>query len=112
MKTLADFKRRIKVGDQLHTTYHQTDAGRDEKGVIILKDSDRGSRRVSQVKSTMFALSTKHKDGTYYDSWVPFPPAAKAQILGEDRILILDEDWRVRTDPKPLIPLMTYTFIR
>lgn len=41
---LANFKRRLKVGVKLACIFHQESAGRDEKGVTIYVDKDRGTR--------------------------------------------------------------------
>ncbi len=112
MKTLADFKRRLKVGVKLHTTYHQAFAGRNEKGEYLLKDEDKGIREVTLVQSNRFALKTKLKD-VMRDSYCDFPKASNFRILNENSIMILEHDFRDRSigGTGELIPLLTYTFV-
>ncbi len=111
MKNVSDFKKRLKVGSLLHTVYHNEFAGRDEKGEAVYKDKDRGTRSVSSVKSTQFALATEQTNGKVVDSWCSFPKASECKILDENTIQILQEDYRVREGEKPLIPLLTYKFV-
>lgn len=110
MKTLADFKKKIAVGVKLHTIYHQASAGRDEKGVLLFKDEDKGTREISISQSTQFALKTKKTDGTFVDSWIKFPKATECVIIDENTIQILERDFRVHENA-PLIPVLTYKFV-
>jgi len=110
MKSLSDFKKRLKVGVSIQTTFHTASDGRDEKGVLKFKDEDRGVREVSIVQTNSFALKTK-KDGKETDSWCQYPKASECKILDENTIQILDRDFRVREGEKPLIPVLTYKFV-
>jgi hypothetical protein len=107
MKTLADFKKRIKIGVKLHTIHHQALAPHDVNK--LLYDEDKGIREVSVVRKTQFALKTMHKDGLMVDSWLSFPKASECKIIDENTILIMCEDWR--HNKNELIPLLTYKFI-
>ena len=51
MKNLADFKKKLRVGINLHCTFHQDCTGRDENGNLLYKDKDKGVREVSIVQS-------------------------------------------------------------
>ena len=110
MKTIADFKRRLKPGIKLHSTFHQFSIGRDENGKIILGDHDKGIREVSIVQSNSFALKTKNNEGKEVDSWMSYPKSNECKFLDENTIQILTPDFRVR-DKEVLIPCMTYKFI-
>ena len=111
MKTVADFKRRIKPGIKLHCTYHQASKGRDENNRLILTDEDKGVRSVNRVLSSQFTLLTTKSDGQVVDSWINFPKATQCKFLDDDTIQYLDFDFRDQ-DSKQLIPLLTYTFIK
>lgn len=110
MKTIADFKRRLKPGVKLHSVFHQLATGRDDKGELIFGDQDKGVRVVSIVQSNSFALKTKQTDGKEVDSWINYPKSAECKFLGDNTIQILTPDFRVR-DKEVLIPCITYTFI-
>ena len=111
MKTLSDFKKRLKVGVLLSTIFHHEFNGRDEKGEPKFKDKDLGIRPVSIVQSNSFALKTKKADGSETNSWCAYPKASNCKILDENTIQILEEDYRVREGEKPLIPILTYKFV-
>lgn len=104
MKTLADFKKRLKVGVKLHAVNHQGFGGRDEQGNIIYKDWDFGIREISIVQSNSFALKT-NRDGKFIDSWCGYPKAKELIINNENSVTILEE-----TNGK-LEPILTYTFV-
>ena|SRR5215467_5473156 len=101
MNTLADFKRKLKVGVKLHTQFHKEFDGRDSEGKVKYKTVDKGIREVSIVQSNSFALKTTKKDGSIQDSWCHFPKAKECRIEG-DSIVILEEDG---------LPVLTYTFV-
>lgn len=103
MKNLSQFKKRIKVGDKVLTTFHKTFIGRDpETGNVIYADSSLGVRPVSIVQSNSFAFKTEKKDGTFSDSWCDFPKASKCSFPDENTICIDDYDGK---------PVLTYKFI-
>lgn len=110
MKTLADFKRRLKVGTKLHCTYHQAFNGRNKEGLYLFKDEDKGTREVSVKQSNSFACKTERTDGEIVDSWCEFPKASECKILDQDTIVIYNEDFRVNENA-PLIPILTYKFV-
>lgn len=111
MKTVADFKRRLTVGTQVHTIYHQLFNGRDEKGEVIYKDEDKGVREVSKVQSNSFAFKTTKTDGSIVDSWCNYPKVKECIFVDENTITILCEDYRVRDGNQPMIPILTYKFV-
>lgn len=111
MKTVADFKRRIKPGVKLHCTFHQATTGhRDETVKLRLFDEDKGIRTVNIVQTTQFTLLTTRADGKIVDSWITFPKATQCKFIDENTIQYFDYDFREH-DSKNLIPLLTYTFI-
>jgi hypothetical protein len=111
MKTVADFKRRIKPGIKLHCTFHQATTGqKDEAGKLRLFDENKGVRTVNIVKSTQFTLLTERKDGQIVDSWINFPKATQCRIINDNTIQYLEYDFR-DYNSKNLIPLLTYTFV-
>ena len=73
MKTIADFKRAIQVGTKLHCVHHQSFAGRDDNGLYLFKDEDKGTREVSVRQSSQFALRTKQSNGVFSDYYNNFP---------------------------------------
>lgn len=103
MKTLADIKRRIKVGAKMHTIYHKHIMGRDESGRAIYKDKDMGVREVTIKQSNQFALATT-KMGTneIVNSWLAYPRASQVKIVDENTFTVLDE-----VDS----PTLTYKFV-
>ena len=132
MKSLSDFKKRLKIGVKIHTIWHTASDGRDENGVLKFKDEDRGTREVSIVQTNSFALKTLKKtpipskgmtrqpDGTNVynefeekltDSWCQYPKASEVKIIDEDTIQIFGPDFRLREGEKPLIPILTYKFV-
>lgn len=110
MKTLADFKRRLKVGVRVDAIQHTCFAGRTEDGTVIYKDWELGVREVSIVQSNSFAFKTVRTTGEVVDSWCEFPKASECKIEG-DTITIFEEDYRVREGKKPMIPVLTYKFV-
>lgn len=107
--TLADFKRAVEIGAKVHCIWHTAPAGRDEKGQPIWKDQDRGIREVSRKQSNSFALKTE-KDGKLVESWCAWPKATECRIV-DNKITILEEDFRVREGQKPMIPVLTYSVV-
>lgn len=107
IKTVSDFKKALEIGALVHCIYHTATAGRDEKGIIIFKDEDKGVRPVSIKQSNSFALKTTRTDGKVVDSWCNYPKASEC-IIKNNSITILEEDFRFR-DSKQFIPVLTYT---
>jgi hypothetical protein len=91
IKSVADFKRGLSVGANVHCLYHKEFAGRDEKLKPIYKTIDKGIRKVSIVQSNSFALKTMHKDGTEVDSWCSYPKASESEIK-DNAITIYETD--------------------
>ncbi len=110
IKTVSDFKKALQIGVMLHCTHHQKSIGRDEKGYTIYASVDMGVRPVSIKQSNSFALKTVRTDGKEVDSWCSYPKASQC-IIKDNAVTILEEDCRVREDIRPLIPILTYTFI-
>lgn len=74
MKTLSDFKRRLKPGILLHT--------------IHTRLGDFGIRKVSIVQTNSFALKTIMKDFTENDSWCQYPKASDFEVVDNDTVKI------------------------
>lgn len=106
MKTLADFKKRLIVGQKLQTTHHLTFAGRNEQNQPIFTNKDLGVRPVSIVQSNSFALKTVNKDGKEVDSWCSYPKAKECVFKDDNTLTILEEQRNGK-----LIPVLTYQFI-
>lgn len=115
MKNLADFKKRLALGVEIHTVCHTAFLGRDEKGVAQFGDKDKGVRPVSIKQTNSFALATvTEKDGKpeIVDSWCGYPKASELRINNENSVTILEEDCNHNSPTyKQLIPCLTYTFI-
>lgn len=106
MKTLSEFKKRLKIGTKLQAIHHLTFAGRDTEGKVIYKDSSLGIREISIVQSNSFALKTVRTTGETVDSWCSYPKASECIFKDENTLTILEEQ---RTGEK--IPVLTYTFM-
>ena len=106
MKTLSDFKKRLKVGVKLGAINHTNFGGRDENGNVIYNDFDFGVRELSIVQSNSFAFKTIRTDGKIVDSWCSYPKASNVKINNENSITIFEENRE-----KVLTPILTYTFI-
>jgi hypothetical protein len=110
MKTIADFKRRLKPGVKIETIYHQATTGhRDENGKLRLFNENRGIRPVNIVQSNSFTLLTENKEGKLIDSWMSYPKSKEAIFIDDNTIQILTPDFRDHSEK--LIPCVTYTFI-
>lgn len=112
MKTVADFKREIKVGTRLHTVNH-TLSKRDADGNVLRLldglpeycDEDRGEATVSAVMATKFAIGRTKQDGKVYDSWMDYPAASLSKV--RDNKITIFEIHRSRG----LVPILTYTIL-
>lgn len=101
--TLAEFKKAIRPGVQVHGIYHQAFAGRNPKtGEVRYKDEDRGVREISQVKSTRFAFKTplKQEPTQFTDIWMAWPKPSECKFNNGDIIILLDSK-----------PILTYSII-
>jgi hypothetical protein len=78
MKTLADFKRAMKVGTRWSGYNH-------------LYKSNMGVREVSKVKSTSFAFRMQKDDGSFVDSWCDFPKAPNIEFMDDGTVNIYAE---------------------
>lgn len=74
MKTLSDFKKRLKVGVKIEAYNH------------VFKGSF-GVREVSIVQTNSFALKTL-RGGKYLDSWCEYPKAKDFEVIDENTCLI------------------------
>lgn len=112
MKTLADFKKRISVGVQLHTIFHQAHGGRTETGLIVLMDQDKGVRPVTISQGNAFALGTVQPDGSTVDAWCYYPKAGQIKFEGANTATIYTEDFRSNSPTyNQMIPCLTYTIV-
>lgn len=90
MKNLAEFKRRLQVGQLVHTFNHNT--------------GDMGIRPVSIVQSNSFAFKTTKPDGKIVDSWCEYPKAKDFEIVDENTASIYWGEGPRREK------ILTYTF--
>lgn len=90
MRTLAEFKRAIKKGIQIKTVYHQEFNGRDEKGLLLLKDREVEAREVVNVNTVSFTLNTL-KNSKYIESYCYWPKANEIVFNQDGSITILEE---------------------
>lgn len=100
MKSVADFKRKIKVGQLWSAINHNIN---DPKNF--------GIRKVSIVNTKNFAF---HNPISGRDSWCGFPKASEAEFPDENTIDIYVAEHRSPWGDKELIPrtkILTYTFI-
>ncbi len=105
INTVADFKRLLQLGAQVHCVYHMAFAGRDAQGQPIYKDEDKGVRKVSRKQTNSFALKTTKTTGEIVDSWCSYPKASEV-IIKDNQITILEEDFR---NKGTMIPVLTYS---
>jgi hypothetical protein len=91
-KTLAEFKKILQVGDNLHCMNH-------------IRNLDMGVRKVSIAQTNSFALSTRHVGSQeMVDSWCEYPKASLVKI--ENNVLTV----LVRNSTGELIPALSYRF--
>lgn len=121
IKTLADFKRAIKMGTKIGCIHHQHFNGFDEQKKAVYKEMIHPVREVSIVQTNTFALKTTRSDNKVVDSYCEFPKAKNCKIEN-NKITILEKDMRqfkggiVREgnpdyDSLPEIPILTYWVI-
>ena len=106
MKSVAEFKRNLKVGLEFKTIHHMNFAGRNEDGTPIYNDKDLGIRKVSIVQSNSFALATQRTTGEVVDSWCMYPKASESVFDG-DTLTILEEQ-----RDGGMKPVLSYTLIK
>jgi len=112
MKTVADFKRALKVGTKVHGVYH-AGSKLDESGKVIrladglpeYTDTDLGDSEITIVQSTQFAIKRVWGDGVTRDSWCKFPKASECEIK-ENSITIYEQN-----DRRGRVPILTYTIL-
>ena len=90
MKNLSDFKKRLKVGQQIETIHANLGSF--------------GIRKVSIVQSNSFALETI-KEGKIVNSWCEYPKAKDFEIVNENTCKIFWGEGERRSH------ILTYTFI-
>lgn len=136
IKTLADFKRLLQIGTNVHCVFHQAFNGRDENKNLIYKDEDKGIRAVSIKQTNSFALKTtkdepiaakgmyKDENGVNHfnefetktvDSWCVYPKASEC-IIRDNSVTILQENRRY-TDLQgnfkmEMVPVLTYSILK
>jgi hypothetical protein len=121
MKTfnsLAEFKRVLQPGDNVHCINHTNIIGRDEQNKVIYGDYVYPVRECSKKQTNMFAFATQTAEGIR-DSWCEFPAASMCKIEN-NKLIIYRKDLRNVTggmdnrNPEyknaPLIPVLTYWF--
>lgn len=115
-RTLAEFKRKLQVGDKLHTIHHMlTVTGKDKNLNPIYEDKDLGVRSVCGKMSDAFALATND-----VPSWCNWPRASHCKIEdGKLKILVKDlrhfkgglvREGNPEYDKLPFVVILTYSF--
>ena len=119
-KTLAEFKKNIKIGAKLHTMYHhefvRDENGkmvRDEKDKPVYTTIDRGVREVSIVQTNAFACKTQKKDGTLVDSWLQYPKASECVVVDNSKLEVYElndnlQPWDENLNKK--VKILTFSF--
>lgn len=106
MKTfanLAQFKALLKVGEKVHTIFHNP---KYYDGVVKLGEPiDRGERKITIVQTNSFALETVKADGKIVDSWCQYPKASETEIK-DNKCTIYETS---RDGQK--YPVLTYTIL-
>ena len=110
MENLSQFKKGLTVGKMLNCTFHQKFNGRDSKGELIYQDEIKPPREISIVQTNSFALKTVKTSGEITDSWCAYPKASEC-VFKDNVLTIMQEDYRVREGEKPLIPVLSYSFV-
>lgn len=90
MKTLSDFKKRLKVGTQIETMHAHLGSF--------------GIRKVSKVQTNSFALETL-RDNKIVDSWCEYPKSKDFEIVNENTAKIFWGEGAKREH------ILTYTFL-
>lgn len=106
MKTLAEFKRLVKVGTLIQAIHHLNFAGRDEQGNVIYNDKDMGTRPVSIVQSNAIALTTVKSDGTTVDSWFHYPKASECRFNEDGSFTYMEAQGNGKA-----VPCLTYKIV-
>lgn len=111
IRTIADFKRALKLGAKVGSIRFNNRYQKNEAGEFITEEQPMPIREASIVQTNSFALKTTKSDGKIVDSWCPFP--AKSEVHIENNIVtILEEDLRLRTgadnEKLPMIPILKY----
>ena len=111
IKSLADFKKTIKVGMKIHTIWHQWKWTTGENGYCIFEEKVSESREISIIKSNQFAIKTPKSDGTFVDSWMLHPKASECTIKDNSITINYETTINANTREKKIIPFMTYFLI-
>lgn len=111
IRTIADFKRALKVGVKVGAIRFNNRYQKNEAGEFITEENPMPIREASIVQTNSFALKTTNSDGKVVDSWCGFP--SKSEVHIENNIVtILEEDLRLRTgadnEKLPMIPILKY----
>ena len=92
MRTLADFKRRVKVGAKMIARY--------PNGLEL------PPREVTIKQTNSFALKTFKTDGTFANSWMDYPKATMIEFPNPDTATIF---WNTRDGGRE--ECLTYEFV-
>lgn len=111
IRTIADFKRALKLGVKVGSIRFNHRYQKNEAGEFINEEQPMPIREASIVQTNRFALKTENSDGKIVDSWCDFP--AKSEVHIENNIVtIFQEDYRLRTgadnEKLPMIPILKY----
>jgi hypothetical protein len=110
IKNLAEFKRAIKVGTKIETTWHQWDGKKGENNYIEYADHTKQGE-VSIVQSSQFAVKRQKSDGSYSDSWMQFPKASECTFKDNSITISYETLINTETREKKIIPFITYKLI-
>lgn len=112
VKSIADFKRKMKPGVRVYSVYHMASGGYDNKGVYQYKDESKGIRTCSKSQTNSFALATFIPDQmTANDSWFHWPKGKEVHFNADGSVTIFVEDSRSGIKPYPIVPCITYAIL-
>ena len=101
MKNVAQFKKRLVVGQKLHCIRFATSG----KNQMTVPDTDLGIRPLSIVQSNSFALETTKENGEKTNSWCEIPKASQCEFPNENTIIIYWGEGANRSK------ILQYTFV-
>lgn len=109
IKTLADFKRALKVGQLINCTRHIKVGIDPQTGEILTQDEVLPTRVISIVQSNSFAVTTyKLPGGEMRDSWAEFPKSANVECI--DNKITFYSEGTLNINKRQRIKMLTYSF--
>lgn len=102
IKSVTHLKKKLRVGDQVITTFHLKSAGHSfESGVNLYKDEQRPARTVVECNTTGFTLATKDLFGEWHGRRVNYPKASQC-CIEDGKLIIMGEDFDNPSNTQPI----------